>query len=110
MPRIKKIKVVEIIRQACGGMKEHYVTLLKGLKERGFDVLALCNFSHPVMEELRDAGMTVCPFNIPGEIQPYRDIKRTLDDFSVIKEYRANLVHCHGFKAGVIGSLGSIFA
>ena len=50
MPRIKKIKVVEIIRQACGGMKEHYVTLLKGLKERGFDVLALCNFSHPVIE------------------------------------------------------------
>ncbi|MGI6189824.1 MAG: glycosyltransferase family 4 protein [Caldicoprobacteraceae bacterium] len=110
MPRIKKIKVVEIIRQACGGMKEHYVTLLKGLKERGFDVLALCNFSHPVMEELRDAGMTVCPFNIPGEIQPYRDIKRTLDVFSVIKEYRANLVHCHGFKAGVIGRLGAIFA
>ena len=98
MPRIKKIKVVEIIRQACGGMKEHYVTLLKGLKERGFDVLALCNFSHPVMEELRDAGMTVCPFNIPGEIQPYRDIK---DSGCLLryKEYRANLVHCHGFKA-----------
>ena len=68
-------------------------------------MLALCNFSHPVMEELRDAGMTVCPFNIRARfnLPGYKEDSGCLLRY---KEYRANLVHCHGFKAGVIGRLG----
>ena len=103
MPQSSKIKVMEIIREAYGGMKEHYVMLLKGLRQRGFDVLALCNFSQPVMEELKNAGVEVYPFVIPGEVCS-ADIM-TMMISSVIKEYKADVVHCHGYKAGVVGRL-----
>ena len=49
--------------------------------------------------------MTVCPFNIPARFN-LTGYKEDSGCLSVIKEYRANLVHCHGFKAGVIGRLG----
>jgi len=110
MPQSSKIKVMEIIREAYGGMKEHYVMLLKGLRQRGFDVLALCNFSQPVMEELKNAGVEVYPFVIPGEVQFCRDIRRTMMISSVIKEYKADVVHCHGYKAGVVGRLAGMLA
>ena len=110
MPQSSKIKVMEIIREAYGGMKEHYVMLLKGLRQRGFDVLALCNFSQPVMEELKNAGVEVYPFVIPGEVQFCRVIRRTMMISSVIKEYKADVVHCHGYKAGVVGRLAGMLA
>ena len=40
-----KPRVAELIRNAEGGMKEHYMTLIKGLIDSGFDVIALCRLS-----------------------------------------------------------------
>ena len=73
-------------------------------------MLALCNFSQPVMEELKNAGVEVYPFVIPGEVQFCRDIRRTMMISSVIKEYKADVVHCHGYKAGVVGRLAGMLA
>ena len=39
------MKIMEIIRAAEGGMKEHYITLVKGMAGRGAEVTALGEFS-----------------------------------------------------------------
>lgn len=106
----RKLRVLELIRTASGGMKQHYISLAKGLKGAGFEVLAACNFDATTMEELRDEGIKVCPFHLPGEIQPHMDAIRAVEIANMIVKHGVDVLHCHGFKAGVVGRVGAILA
>ncbi len=108
MAQVRGLKVMEIIRSASGGMKEHYITLVKGLKEKGFNVVALCNFEGLVMEELQDAGIEVYRFSLPGEVQPLLDTMRVWKIVRIAHKHDVDVVHCHGFKAGVLGRMGAL--
>lgn len=106
----RRIRVLELIRTASGGMKQHCISLAKGLKGLGFDVLAACNFDTVTMEELKGAGVEVYPFHLPGEIQPHLDAMKAMKIAYIIMKQGVNVLHCHGFKAGVVGRIGAILA
>ena len=106
----RRIKVLELIRTASGGMKQHYISLVKGLKSAGFDVVAACCFDGTIMDELRDEGIEVYPFHLPGEVQPHLDAMRTAKIARIIMKHGVDVLHCHGFKAGVVGRIGAILA
>lgn len=106
----RRIKVLELIRTASGGMRQHYLSLAKGLKDEGFDVLAACSFDKSTMEELRDEGIEVYPFYLPGEVHPYMDALNAVRIARIIRGQGVDVLHCHGFKAGVVGRAGAILA
>ncbi|WP_414481461.1 glycosyltransferase family 4 protein [Caldicoprobacter sp.] len=106
----RRIKVLELIRTASGGMKQHYIALVKGLKAAGFDVLAACSFDKAIMKELQDEGIEVYPFHLPGEVQPPLDAIKAVKIARIITEHGVDVLHCHGFKAGVVGRAGAILA
>jgi glycosyltransferase involved in cell wall biosynthesis len=99
------MKIMEIIRAAEGGMKEHYITLVKGMAGRGAEVTALGEFSGESRAELLDAGVLVIPFFLPGRINPFTDCIRIIRIISLIRKTKPDIIHCHGFRAGFTGRL-----
>jgi len=103
------MRVMEIIRDAEGGMKIHFIALVKGMAERGIEVIALCNFSKDSRKELENAGVKVYPFPMPGKINIIADIKCISKMVMLMRQTKPDAVHCHGFKAGLLGrAAGSI--
>ena len=68
------MKVMELIRDAEGGMKTHFLSLAKGLSAQGINVIALCNFNESSKRIMEDAGIHVIPFKISQTINPISDI------------------------------------
>ncbi len=105
-----KPRVAELIRSAEGGMKEHYMTLVKGLIDSGLDVIALCGFSFKERRELKKWGVKVVPFAVKGGLNPIRDVVAILRLERLLIKHRADIIHCHGFKAGLIGRIAALLA
>jgi glycosyltransferase involved in cell wall biosynthesis len=99
------MKIMEIIRKSEGGMKEHYITLLKGMLLAGHQVTALCDFSEEIMAELDRSGAQVIRFRFPGSISPLIDACSIAKLYFIIRKTKPDIIHCHGFKAGLIGRL-----
>lgn len=59
------MKVMELIRDAEGGMKTHFLSLAKGLSAQGINVIALCNFNESSKRIMEDAGIHVIPLKSP---------------------------------------------
>ncbi|HZJ57114.1 MAG TPA: glycosyltransferase family 4 protein [Clostridia bacterium] len=102
-------RVAELIRRAEGGMKEHYMALTEGLIGNGMDVIALCSLSRGDRKRLSKWGATVVPFVIRGRISPIRDILAILRLARLLRRYRVDILHCHGFRAGLIGRIAALF-
>jgi len=99
--------VLEIIRCAEGGMKTHFVSLLKGLDKKCFNVYALCSFDGKTMEELKKSGIHVEEWSIPGGMHPFHDLKTILRIMNLIRQKDIHVVHVHGFKAGFVGRIAA---
>ena len=97
------MKVMELIRDAEGGMKTHFLSLAKGLSAQGINVIALCNFNESSKRIMEDAGIHVIPFKISQTINPISDIIVFCRIVFLIKKNRPDILHCHGFKAGLLG-------
>lgn len=106
----RHLRVVEVIRRAEGGMKEHYIALVRGLSERGFDVLAACNFSSQVMRRINNEDIKLYKFELDDEISLFRDLTAIFCLYRKIKLFCADVVHCHGFKAGIAGRIAAFLA
>lgn len=105
-----KPRVAELVRDAEGGMKEHYLNLVKGLIDSGMDIIALCGFSSKEKCKLKKWGAEVVPFVIGGRISPIKDIFATIRLVKVLKKYKVDIIHCHGFRAGVVGRIAALMA
>jgi glycosyltransferase involved in cell wall biosynthesis len=105
-----KPRVAELIRNAEGGMKEHYMTLIKGLIDSGFDVIALCRLSKKDRNRLTKWGAIVVAFTIRSRISPIRSIFTILRLARLLRKYKADILHCHGFWAGFIGRIAALLA
>jgi hypothetical protein len=99
------MRVIEIIRDAEGGMKTHFTTLTKGLAEQGIDVTAICNFEERCKKDLEAAGIRVISFSFHKTIRPLSDCIAIFKLVSIIRKMKPDIVHFHGFKAGLLGRL-----
>jgi glycosyltransferase involved in cell wall biosynthesis len=88
-------------------MKEHYINLAKGLKNKGMEVTALCYFEKREMEDLRNYNIDVIPFHLRGGINLIQDLDAVMRVVKIIKEQKVDVIHCHGFKAGLVGRLAA---
>ncbi|MGI5851929.1 MAG: glycosyltransferase family 4 protein [Caldicoprobacterales bacterium] len=105
-----KPRVAELLRNAEGGMKEHYMALIKGLIDSGFDVIALCRLSKKDRDRLTRWGAIVVPFTIRNRFSPIRSIFAILRLYRLLRRHRVDILHCHGFWAGLIGRIAALLA
>lgn len=97
------MRVMEIIREAEGGMKTHFISLVKGLAAQGIEVIVLCNFERKSRILMESDGVQIIPCPFPGTIKLLTDFRTIVQIASIIRDTRPNIVHCHGFKAGLLG-------
>ena len=104
------MKVMELIRKSEGGMKEHAIFLIRGLLQGGHQVIVLCDFPRSDLAGLEKAGAQIIPFRFPGTIQPFQDVRKIAELYSLLRKVKPDLLHCHGFKAGLIGRTAGLMA
>lgn len=100
--------VMEIICRATGGMKNHYILLIKGLLEQGNKVIAVSSLDLVAQEELSNSGAIV--YNINSGNKKYLCYLASIIKLvRLIGKHKPKIIHCHGFKAGVLGRLAAAY-
>lgn len=98
--------IMEITGQCDGGMKNHYTSLVKGFLYSGHKVAAVCSFDSKTQDELSKSGAIVYNIRI-GDGSNVKFLS-TLDRLiRLTKELKPDIIHCHGFKAGVTGRVAA---
>ncbi|NLN40967.1 MAG: glycosyltransferase family 4 protein [Clostridiales bacterium] len=110
MAYTSKPRIAEFIRGAKGGMKKHYIDLIKGLVDSGIEVIAICNFPSKDRSMLKKLGAVVVPFAVKDRINPIRDIWAILKLARILRRHKVDIMHCHGFRAGMIGRIAALLA
>ena len=91
-----------VIRAGEGGAFRHVADLSGALAEQGYDV-AVCG-PH------RGAALTVpvLPLDMPRAIVPGSDARAALGFAQIVRDFRPDIVHAHGNKAGVVARLAHL--
>ena len=93
------MNVIHIISGGdVGGAKTHVLSLLAGLKETE-TVRLVCFLEGPFAQEARDLGI---PTTVIEGNNLFRVRNRIL---SMIREDKVEIIHCHGSKANLMGTL-----
>lgn len=102
------VRVLMVVRPAVGGMKEQMLALSRGIRDHGYEV----ELAGPAesLAEATDEGFIVHPVAIPGPLDPVRDPVAIAALARVVRGGRFDLVHAHGFKAGLIARVTRAFS
>jgi glycosyltransferase involved in cell wall biosynthesis len=93
---VKKIKVLECIRQGkIGGGESHLLSLTSHLDRARFEPVVLSFTEGPMMDQLRQMGVETRLIHTekPFDIRVWRKVRRLLS------EERIDVVHAHGTRA-----------
>src|SRR3990167_6507700 len=77
-----------------GGMEVHVLDLVKGMKQRGYDVFVWCK-SGAVSEWYKEAGAYVVNMDIKSDI----DLGYIISLVKFIKQHKIQILHAHELKA-----------
>ncbi len=103
-------RVLQVIRPAVGGMKHHMLQLAVGLAAYGFQTEVACPGEADIVHDALELNVPVHPVPIVGPLNPVRDPFAIWALASVIRERKPDLVHAHGYKAGLIARLAARFS
>jgi glycosyltransferase involved in cell wall biosynthesis len=101
------VRVLMVVRPAAGGMKEHLLALCEGLSSRGFVVEVAAPRGSTIAEAVEAAGFRVHEIPLVGPLRPIKDPLATKALSSVVRTGRFDVVHAHGFKAGLVGRIAA---
>lgn len=101
------MEVAEILRSAAGGMKTHFMNLCCGLQQQGFAVTAYCALEDPDRKKLMDFGIRTQPFLMSEAMDPFTVCRNAVVLKRLMEQQRPDVVHCHGFAAGLAGRLAA---
>lgn len=102
------MRVLMVVRPAAGGMKEHVIALSSELVHAGHQVEVATPPDSPTADAARQAGLQVHPIALVGPLDPVRDLLAALRLRRIVQAGRFDLVHAHGFKAGLVSRLLSM--
>lgn len=103
-------RVLHVVRPVVGGMKGHVMQVATGLEAYGFEAEIACPGSSDVVESALAAGLAVHPVPIVGPLNPVQDLEAVLVLADRIRHGSYDLIHVHGFKAGLVGRLAAMLA
>lgn len=104
---MRRIKVLQVIRLAEGGMKEHFLSLLRNLDQNKFSLVAAGPFTDSLAEELRNWGVGVYQVPIPSNVSPRKDLSCLIQLQRILAREKIDLIHMHGSKAALLGRLAA---
>lgn len=101
------MRVLMVVRPASGGMKEHVLALSAGLVSAGHSVELAAPADADVLRSARDLGMATHPVPLVGPLHPLHDARAIMALHRVVLAGRFDVVHAHGFKAGLVARLAA---
>lgn len=107
MEKQNRINLLFVCRPAEGGMKKHIIELCNGLDQKRFQIYVATFEPHIIEAELRNSSVKVLACPLKGEINLFTDLKACWQLIKFIKRYKIQIVHTHGFKAGLVGRLAA---
>jgi glycosyltransferase involved in cell wall biosynthesis len=98
------VRVVHVLGtvEPAGG-SEHLSYLVHGLRQYGFDSVVVAGRGGPAVERLRASGFAVQVLGPMGVGAPIRLLR-------VFRDLRPDLLHLHGSRAGLVGTLAAVRA
>ena len=106
----EKIRVLHVLRQATGGMREHVTTLLKKMDSNMYDLMVACPPNTIVDREIVSMGRRIIYLEMSPQFNPVSDSKCILKLIETIKRYQVQVVHTHGARAGFLGRSAALLA
>lgn len=106
----EKIRVLHVLRQASGGMREHVTTLLKKMDSNLYSLMVACPKDTILDRDLVSKGVKIFYVNICESTNPIAEAKCLLKLVHIIKENRIHIVHSHGARAGLLGRTAALLA
>lgn len=106
---MKRFRVLQLIRPAAGGMKNHLLSLLSRLNQDLFEIIAACP-DGPLAAEIAHAGFRVITLPLMGEwafLQDWKTVRRLV---KILKDEEIAILHAHSAKAGFVGRLAARLA
>jgi len=98
--------VLMVYRSMTGGMKQHICSLAKGLTDNGIDV----TISGPLINPPAPSPVKVVTLHIPENPLTFAGISSVNNLTHLIRENKYDLVHTHGYVAGIIGRFAALLA
>lgn len=97
------MRVLHAVRPATGGMKNQVLSLCRQLRERGWTVEIACPADSDVERDARAAGIRVHGIDLAGPLHVVHDARALVQLHRIIRGGDFDIVHSHGFKAGLVG-------
>lgn len=104
------MRVLMVVRPATGGMKRQVLSLSRGLLAAGHDVAVAAPADSEVFAEAAAAGLPVHPVPMVGPLDPVADARAVRALVRVVRENAFDVVHAHGFKAGLVARVATTLA
>lgn len=105
---MKKIKVLNIIRRAEGGMKKHLLSLLRMMDKEKYDIAVACSFDNYTKEYIKKMGVEVFDIDICDSLNPIKDLVAVKEIRYAINNFKPDIVHMHGAKASLVGRVACL--
>jgi len=105
--RMQKRKILQVIRPAEGGMKEHFLSLLKKLNRNYFS-LAVAGPISPTLTKEWDIPTYYLP--IAPQVNLWQDLQSVLQLQKILQQEKIDLIHLHGSKTALLGHLAARLA
>ncbi|MDK2877375.1 MAG: hypothetical protein PWR06_91 [Thermoanaerobacteraceae bacterium] len=107
---MSKIKILEVVRDAEGGMKKHVETLLLGLNKDRFDIILACSRGQFNRSDLKDNIYNMYEISLGDRQSSWTLLKSLLELVRIIKKEKVNIIHAHGMACAVMGTVAGILA
>ena len=104
----EKIRVLHVLRQASGGMRQHVTILLKKLDSATYDLMVACPRNTIVDRELVSNGIKIFYVDICEGTSPLAKARCLIQLMRIIRENKIQLVHSHGARAGLLGRTAAL--
>ncbi|KJS68820.1 MAG: hypothetical protein JL50_03985 [Peptococcaceae bacterium BICA1-7] len=102
-----RIKVMHVIRPSQGGIRNHLLTLVGESDQKRYEHMVACP------EDMADhfsKRVKTFPLSLGGDISPAGDLAAVKKLITFFRGYRADIVHAHGSKAGLVGRPAALLA
>lgn len=97
------------MRPVAGGMWQHLLTLLDGIRD-DYEVVVCCQDDPAQVELLRSQSIPVRTVSMPPTIRPIADFHAFGALRKVVREEKPAIIHSHGFHAGLLTAMVCRFA
>jgi glycosyltransferase involved in cell wall biosynthesis len=102
------MRIVEVFEPPEGGLPEHVCDLSTGLAARGHEMIAVGPPDARVRARLVAAGVDYRPVPVSGSLfSPGLDVRFARTLRRLLIDERADVMHAHGQKAGVLGRISA---